>query len=117
MALDRGVPADTFWDLSVRELLEMMESSKRREEARLKQDIILRFTEADAIASRIGRLFSGKGDTLQVYDAFPDLFDKEKDAAEEAIEERELERQKATMMAYAARWNKQRQEREGAANG
>ena len=90
----------------------MMESYWRVQKARLKEDIVLRFAEADAIGSRIAYIFGGKGqkksDVLTPYEAFPELFEEEKARIERAEEKRALELHKAQMEAFAARWNRRR---------
>ena len=88
----------------------MMESNYRLRKAHLKEEIVLRFAEADAIGSRIAYIFGGKGrkksDVLMAHEVFPELFEEEKERIDRAEEKRAVEVHKAQMMAFAARWNK-----------
>lgn len=111
-----------FWDLSVLEILDLMDSADRVERDRVKRDVLHRFVEAEAISTRIAFFFADAEkrkpeDILQPYDVYPDLFEKEQELAEEkreeaksAREDAEIERQKAQMMAFAIKHNKARHE-------
>lgn len=80
----------------------------------LKQEIGLRFTEADAISSRIAYILSGKkgnaDNILTPYDVYPELFKEEKEAADKKKEEAALAMHKAQMAAFAAKWNNRRRQ-------
>lgn len=66
------------------------------------------FLAAEAIASRVALLFSSEKDSLailQPWHAYPELFEKEKDSADEYEEQRQLEAYKASMRQRAAAMN------------
>lgn len=101
---------DVFWELSVLEVLDILDAYDQKLKAEQKRDAELAFVLADAIGSRIGYLFGdekkrSEKDILQPWDVYPDLFMQEKienTAKREAIA---LEKYKTGLAAYAARWN------------
>ena len=119
MALDCGVPADAYWDLTLREVVDIIESGERKR----KEEISRLFTLADAISSRVGFIFSdpkkrNSSDIIQPWDCYPELFKDEKAKAygededeESNIADPELEAYKARMAIGIARWNKRFEER------
>lgn len=119
MALDCGVPADAYWDLTLREVVDIIESGERKR----KDEISRLFTLADAISSRVDFIFSdpkkrNSSDIIQPWDYYPELFKDEKAKAygededeESNIADPELEAYKARMAIGIARWNKRFEER------
>lgn len=101
---------EVFWELSVLEVLDILDAYDQKLKAEQKRDAELAFVLADAIGSRIGYLFGdekkrSEKDILQPWDAYPELFTLEKienTAKREAIE---LEKYKTGLAAYATRWN------------
>ena len=87
-----------------------MAAYDRKHKEDVKQQIANSFTLADAISTRIAYLFEDpktrrEENILQPWDVFPELFEERKEEAEEKKRLRELERYKAKMALYAARWN------------
>ena len=110
-ALDRGISQKLFWESSVPDLLDLMASIDREEDRKLKEEVKLRFVHAEATASRIGWLFTDKNkrresDLYQPWDAYPELYEDEKELSWELKEDAALQLHKQQMEAYAARWNK-----------
>ena len=108
-ALKRGIHPDLFWSSSIPELLDMMTSYDEVKESELKQEVELRFIHADAVATRIGFMFTDekkrkKSDILQPWNAYPRLFEGEKELSEEVESKENLEQQKRAMEAYASAW-------------
>ena len=117
IALERDIPIDMFWNSSVPEILDLVEASVRKEKDELKDRIRLGFVEADAIASRVGYLFTEKKkrrdkDVIMPWDVYPELFKDEKEKTEQKANDADLVAQKAVMEAYAARWNAYRKAKE-----
>ena len=110
LALGQGMLPEVFWELSVLEVLDILDAYDQKLKAEQKRDAELAFVLADAIGSRIGYLFGdekkrSERDILQPWDAYPELFALEKienTAKREAIE---LEKYKTGLAAYATRWN------------
>ena len=106
-----------FWDSSVLEIQDMVAASERRTLEQMRADVITAFGGADAIATRIAYFFSDpktRNDEMIIHpwDRFPKLFDDVKEMAEEKKVQRQIEKQKADMIAFAERWN--RRNRNGA---
>ena len=100
-----------FWESSVLEIQDMMQAHDRRLEAEFKNDVMIGFSSADAIATRVAYLFSDtkkrrESDIIQPWDSFPALFENAKENAAESKRDAELEQYKANMRAFADRWNR-----------
>ena len=115
VALDAGITAREFWDMSLMEIFDRVESSRRTREIERKQKISQDFVLAQAIASRITFFFTDEKDrsddmVLEPWDAYPDLFNAEKEQVAEANKVRELEEYKAAFKNFAARVNATRKQ-------
>ncbi len=100
-----------FWESSVLEIQDMMQAHDRRLEAEFKNDVMIGFSSADAVATRVAYLFSDtkkrrESDIIQPWDSFPALFENTKEQAAESKRDAELEQYKANMRAFADRWNR-----------
>ena len=107
-ALDCGILPELFWSLSPAEIEDMIESYYRALKIAEKRKIEQLFLAAEAIASRVALLFSSEKDSsaiLQPWHAYPELFEKEKDSADEYEEQKQLEAYKAAMRQRAAAMN------------
>lgn len=116
-ALERGISQEVFWSSSVPDILDLMAAINTEEERRQKEEIQLRFIQAEAVASRIGYLFTDKkkrkaSDILQPWDVYPSLFAEEVKVIKDREEKAALEAHKQQMEAYAARWNAYRKGKE-----
>lgn len=114
-ALEAGVPVNLFWDLSLQELVDILEAYNRREKERERRNVDRVFVLSDAIASRIGYLFADKKHRrddmiLKPQDAYPTLY-KRSEEEEKAAEKAELEAFKQRRAAAAERWNRRFAER------
>lgn len=110
LALERGMLPEVFWELSVLEVLDILEAYDQKLKAEQKRDAELAFVLADAIGSRIGYLFGdekkrSEKDILQPWDVYPELFALEKIENTVKREAIELEKYKTGFAAYATRWN------------
>ena len=110
LAIEQGMLPDLFWELSVLEVLDILDAHDRKLKAEQKRDVELAFVLADAIGSRIGYIFADESKRdqaiiLQPWDLYPDLFTKEKAESAAKREAADLAKYKAGVAAYAARWN------------
>lgn len=98
-----------FWDLTLQEIVDRIESHGRRQ----KEEINRLFVLAEVIANRVGFMFGDKKsrseeDLLHPWHFYPKLFAEEKDEAEEPdpSEDRELQAYNAKMTLWAENWNR-----------
>lgn len=106
-ALDCGMTSREFWNASLAEIMDVMDSYSCREERRLKERLSgLHFLAKD-IAQSVGLVFGGKeGDRVpELWDYFPDLFERERESAETIQRQQELAVYKAQMSDFAYRHN------------
>ena len=106
---------EQFWEMSVPEIVDVMESAERVKEEALRRDVNLAFVQASANSSRIGFILTDpkkrrEKDILQPWDVFPSLFEQSKEKRESAVDEQMMALHKAQMQAVAAKWNKRRKE-------
>lgn len=110
-ALERGITPDIFWQSSVLELLDMMSAYDKMRETKFKDSVYIGFATADAIATRVGSIFTDPkkrrdAKITQPWDSFPELFTREQEKAQEREENADMELYKANMRAFADRWNR-----------
>lgn len=91
VALEMGIPAETFWNLSVNEIFDTLANIRKRLLREEKQRIMDNFIQAQAIAVDISALFAKDGKIAHPWDYYPELFEKEQKAYEEAEEARQWE--------------------------
>lgn len=111
LAIEQGVLPDVFWELSVLEVLDILEAAGRKHRREFKEKVERDFTLAEAIASRVGYVFTDKkhredADLFQPWNAYPELFVREQAEAKEKKEVVALHNYKSGFAAYAERWNK-----------
>lgn len=117
VALDCGIPPEEFWNISILEVCDRIDSFRRREEQRQKKTLAgLHFLAKD-ISQYVGYILSGKKEAkpLELWDFFPTMFQDEKAAAEEQRKNRELAEYKARMNDFAHRHNHARMKKGGGA--
>lgn len=114
MALECGVPAEKFWDFTLQELIDIIDSYKRRQKEVINKIFVL----ADVISNRIGYLFTldNKRDNYTLAEPwhyYPDLFEKDmvKNEDENPEQDAELQAYNLKMMLWADRWNQRRKEK------
>lgn len=109
-ALDCGIPADKFWDLTLQEIMDTIESYHRTKEASLRHQAGENFRLAEIIANRIGYVFSSEKDRsedmlVMPWDLYPGLFEDESEKIKESKSDAELDNYKALRFKHAAAWN------------
>lgn len=111
MALDAGISVDTFWNSSLAEIMDMLDSYAREEKRRRKDKIMDDFIMAEVMAVNIAAMFSTdkNTDTPKPWDYYQKLFAEEKEVYEKQKAERDLEEYKEKRRAYIAEVNRRRQ--------
>lgn len=109
-ALDCGIQPDQFWESSLLEITDLMESYGRTERDRVKNDIVLKHFLARDIAQYVALAFSGEegAEAAELWDFFPELFQEEKVIAETRRREQQLAIYKAQMLDFTYRHNNSR---------
>lgn len=107
-ALDCGISPERFWDLSLAEVTDLIESFQRCEESRIKHELRMKHFLARDIGQYTALAVQGSDNVhlLELWDYFPELFGDEKDAAEREIQERRLAVYKAQMEDFVHRHNR-----------
>ena len=105
-----GYSPSLFWDSSILEIYDLMESYNRRQklkqeekEAELKANIVLNSVLARQIGEYVACLFSEEARITQVNELFPTLFKDEKEDKKKI--EQDMALYKAKMEAFAFRHN------------
>lgn len=101
---------EVFWELSVLEVLDILDAHDKKVKAEQKRDTELAFVLAGAISSRIGYIFAdekkrSETDILWPWDVYPELFALEKMEVMAERKARQLNNYKTGLAAYASRWN------------
>ncbi len=104
-ALNAAISIDQFWDSSVGEVLDLMESALRRRKSERKERAMLQVVLANQIAERV---MGGKDRPTALWDYFPDLFETEKEQERVRQEEEELEEFKSKRRFMAAELERKR---------
>ncbi len=91
------------------EIFDYMESFRRREEKRVKEELSQKFFLAQATAEHIGMYLNKENKARNLWDFFPWLFEAEKQAWEEEMEKEELEKAKERRRTYIAEYKRQRE--------
>ncbi len=106
-ALDCGINPDQFWEMSLLEITDIMDSYRRRVESKTKQDIMLKHFLARDIGQHIALSIHGSDEAqiAELWDFFPDLFAEEKEEAELRKQAHQLAVYKAQMQDFAYRHN------------
>ena len=109
-ALDAGISIDLFWNSSVNEIIDMLESYGRRKEQERKLKIQDDFIIAEVIALNILAPVAGDKDAMpHPWDYYPSFFEIEKKSWEENQLKRQMEDYRERRKAYIAEVNRRRQ--------
>lgn len=108
VALDCGVPIGEYWELSIQEVADLLESHRRRERGEARKELSGKHFLAKDIAQHVNLIINGSNDgsgPMELWDFFPGLFEEERAHAEKAVQEQALAVYKAQMQDYAYRHN------------
>lgn len=116
-ALQLGITCAEFWDMSIPELLDTINARENQKVHDFKEQISIAFANAEATASRVAFVFTdpkkrNKKNIVMPWDLYPDLFIDEQAAEQQINDEMALQKHKADMAAFAARWNRKQKEKQ-----
>ena len=106
MFLDIGGRPLDFWDLTVLEIREMIESYNRVTIQKQKEKIVESYRLSQMIANNVSLLLSKDAKPLEVLDYAPELFQEEREQVERARQEQEMRMHKERMRAFAESHNR-----------
>ena len=110
MFLDIGGKPLYFWDLTVLEIREMIESYNRVKIQERKEKIIDSYRLSQMISNHVSSLLSKDAKVLEFWEYAPDLFVEEKQAVEQEQQRQALLLHKERMRDFAERHNRKRKE-------
>lgn len=106
MFLDIGGEPLVFWDLTVLEIREMIESYNRVRIQKQKDKIIESYRLSQMIANNVSLLLSKDAKPLEVWDYAPELFQEEREEVEKARLAQELKLHQERMRMFAESHNR-----------
>ena len=106
MFLDIGGEPLVFWDLTVLEIRDLIESYNRVRIQKQKEKIVESYRLSQMIANNVSLLLSKEAKPLDVWDYAPELFQKERAQVEKARQEQEMKMHKERMRAFAESHNR-----------
>ena len=106
MFLDIGGEPLVFWDLTVLEIRDLIESYNRVRIQERKEKIIDSYRLSQMIANNVSLLLSNDAKPLEVWDYAPELFQEEKEQVEKARQEQEMRLHKERMRAFVESHNR-----------
>lgn len=106
MFLDIGGEPLVFWDLTVLEIREMIESYNRVRIQKQKDKIIESYRLSQMIANNVSLLLSKDAKPLEVWDYAPELFQDEREEIEKARLAQELKLHQERMRLFAESHNR-----------
>lgn len=106
MFLDIGGEPLVFWDLTVLEIRDLIESYNRVRIQERKEKIIDSYRLSQMIANNVSLLLSNDAKPLEVWEYAPELFQGEKEQVERARQEQEMRLHKERMRMFAESHNR-----------
>lgn len=106
MFLDIGGKPLDFWDLTILEIRDMIESHNRVTIQKQKEKIVESYRLSQMIANNVSLLLSKEAKPLDVWDYAPELFEKEREQVEQARLAQELRLHKERMRMFAESHNR-----------
>lgn len=106
MFLDIGGKPLDFWDLTILEIRDMIESHNRVTIQKQKEKIVESYRLSQMIANNVSLLISKDAKPLDVWDYAPELFEKEREQVEQARLVQELKLHQERMRAFAESHNR-----------
>ena len=109
--MDCGIGIEEFWELSLREVRDKIESYNRKDSYNRKKELSDIQLFASLTSQYISTLFSKDVDVKTVFDIFPELFKEDIKQNNEKQRKIALELNKEKARLYAKRFNEMRRER------
>lgn len=110
MFLDIGGKPLDFWDLTVLEIREMIESYNRVKIQERKEKIVENYKLSQMIVNHISLLLSKEAKVAEFWEYAPELFVEEQQAVEQERQRQALLLHKERMREFAERHNRKRKE-------
>lgn len=110
MFLDIGGKPLDFWDLTVLEIREMIESYNRVKTQERKEKIIDSYRLSQMISNHVSLLLSNEAKIVEFWEYAPELFVEEQQAVELERQKQALLLHKERMREFAERHNRKRKE-------
>lgn len=104
-AIDSGLAISEFWELSIPEVRDAIESMERR----VKLELSHKFFLAQSIAEHVGLYLNNENKARQLWDFFPELFQKEKAEYEEIENKAAVAKAVENRKRYAAEIKRRRE--------
>lgn len=115
--LDLGYSPSFFWECSLQEIYELIESKQRirereaeKETNNLKMKFMVNSILARQVAENVACIFSKDAKVTDIYDLMPELFKEERKEAKRKQAENEWKLHKARFMAFSEQHNSRRKE-------
>lgn len=115
--LDAGYTPNLFWELSIGEVTDMIDSYLKRQQleeertkAQLKQTAVFNYIQAQQIYNYLSTLFSNDVEIRPVEAYFPELFKEEAEKKSEEEKQLQVELHKAQFEEFAYWHNQRRKE-------
>ena len=122
MFLDTGRSPDSFWDLSIAEVIDCLEAHNRQirqrnheQEAWVIIQAQMMYNQALQISNMVGTLLSNDARIVPLSEYYPDLFDRPE--IKERKQQAELSQYLADMRAFAERHNRRLEQEGGESDG
>ncbi len=110
MFLDIGGSPFDFWEYTMAEILDLINSFNRVYLQKKKDKTLENYRLSQMIANHVSLLLSNEVKLLDVWEYAPELFEKEKKQIEEQRKIQEALLHKEQMRAFAERFNRMRKE-------
>lgn len=94
-ALDSGIAEQSYWDMTLAEVIRAIESYNRRYKAAERQQAAFDYILADAIGKSISRIYSSSAKMPKLYELYPALF-----ASEEIEEQEQAKRDELSVLRF-----------------
>lgn len=107
-ALDYGITEDTYWDMTLAEVIRAIKSKKRVEKARAMEKASFDYIQAELIGRSIARLYSSSARMPQIQEVYPSLFDNEE--IEKQRQQKKMELSVLRFKTFAQTYNKKYEE-------
>lgn len=103
IAVEGGVDAVFYWDMTYAEILAAIKGSAKRRETELQYQSIIAYHQSHLISHLVGISLGSKQSPQALHEAFPGIFpDLEKRAKVQQVKQQNWELMKARIEAYAA---------------
>lgn len=106
MFLDIGGKPLDFWDLTILEIKDMIDSYNRVTIQKQKEKIVESYRLSQMIANNVSLLLSKDAKPLEIWDYAPELFEEEKEQVEQARQQEEMRLHKERMRLFAESHNR-----------